>query len=370
MPGVSNWPLFSEVVMIQKILVRILLSPFALLYGLGIAARDFLYKIRFFRSISFNLPVISIGNLSVGGTGKTPHVEYLIKELLPFIRVGVLSRGYARKTKGFFFVHPRNNAEQVGDEPLQIKRKYPGAVVAVVENRALGIPQVLKSVPDLQLIILDDAFQHRPINPGLNVLITDYNNMYTHDFLLPVGRLREFRNAYKRANIIIVSKTPPKMERDDQLRLVKEIKALPHQRIFFSYFTYFHPYHLWNPKHAIVLNPSLEVLMVSAIANTEYLIEYLEPKVKEVKSIEFEDHHYFTKFEIGNLKRQFELMPGTNKIILTTEKDATRFYLHHEYLIQERLPIFVLPIKISFHPQDGEPTFIDSIKQFLLDFKV
>ena len=362
--------LFIEVTMIQKILARILLSPFAVLYGLGIAARDFLYEIRFFKSIAFSIPVISVGNLSVGGTGKTPHVEYLIKELLPYIKVGVLSRGYSRKSKGFYFVHPRNNAEQVGDEPLQIKRKYPGAIVAVVENRALGIPQVLKSVPDLQLIVLDDAFQHRPIRPGLNVLLTDYNNLYTRDFLLPAGRLREFRSAYKRADIIVVSKTSPQMTQDEKNKLIEEINPRPHQKLFFSYFTYFHPYHLWNPQHAIVLNDTLEVLMVSAIANTEYLLDYLDTRVKEVKSIEFEDHHYFTKFEIGNMKRQFEQMEGKNKIVLTTEKDATRLALHREYLIQERLPIFVLPIKISFHPDHNQSSFIDSVKKFLLDFKV
>lgn len=355
--------------MIQQTLVKILLAPFTLLYALGIGIRDLLYKIRFFKSISYNFPVVSIGNLSVGGTGKTPHVEYLVRELLPYIKVGVLSRGYSRKSKGFYQVHPANNAEQVGDEPLQIKRKYPEAVVAVTENRALGIPQVLKSIPGIQIILLDDAFQHRPIKPGLNVLLTDYNSMYTRDFLLPVGRLREFRSAYKRADAIIVTKTPKIFSAENQKQLLNEIKPLAHQRVFFSYFTYLHPYFIWNPQHAIVLNASLNVMMLSAIANTAYLLNYLESEVDTVTSVEFEDHHYFSKFEIGNLKSQFEKMEGRNKIILTTEKDATRLALHRDYLIQEKLPIFVLPIKIAFHPVEGS-SFIDTVKKFLLDFKI
>ncbi len=355
--------------MIQQALVKILLAPFTLLYALGIGIRDLLYKSGFFKSISYNFPVVSVGNLSVGGTGKTPHVEYLVRELLPYIKVGVLSKGYSRKSKGFYQVHPANNAEQVGDEPLQIKRKFPEAVVAVIENRALGIPQVLKSIPGIQVILLDDAFQHRPIKPGLNVLLTDYNSMYTQDYLLPVGRLREFRSAYKRADIIIVTKTPKNLSLEDQNLLINEIRPFPHQHIFFSYFTYLHPYFIWNPQHAIVLSASLNVIMLSAIANTAYLLDYLESKVDKVTSVEFEDHHYFSKFEIGNLKSQFEKMEGSNKIILTTEKDATRLALHKDYLIQEKLPIFVLPIKIAFHPTE-ESTFIDSVKKFLLDFKV
>ena len=279
--------------MIQQFLVKLLLSPFSLLYSIGIGLRDLLYSIKFFKSISYNFPIISIGNLSVGGTGKTPHVEYLIKELQPYIRVGVLSRGYSRKTKGFFYVDPQSDASTVGDEPLQIKRKFPDSIVAVVENRALGIPQLLKSRPDLKVILLDDGFQHRPIKPGLNILLTDYNSMFTRDYLLPVGRLREFRSSYKRANFIIVTKTPKLLDEAKKQELINEIKPTPNQKIFFSYFSYLHPYNIWNPQNSIVLNKSLKIILISAIANTDYLLSYLENKVSFVRSFEFEDHHFF-----------------------------------------------------------------------------
>lgn len=355
--------------MIQEFLIKLLLFPFALLYGLGVYIRNMLYDVKFLKSISFSHPVISIGNLSVGGTGKTPHVEYLVRELSPYIAVGVLSRGYGRKSKGFRFVHPLNTAEQVGDEPLQIKRKFPQAHIAVVENRALGIPLALKHAPGLKVILLDDAFQHRSVKPGLNILLTDSHSLFRNDFLLPMGRLREFRGAYKRADIIVVTKTAPDMTQKERDQITNVIKPKPYQKIYFSYFSYLHPYNIWNPSHSIVLNSDLSVLLVSAIANTEYLLDYLENKVHNVRSIEFEDHHYFSNSEIGNLKKHYYEIPSDNKIIVTTEKDATRLALHKEYLVKENLPIFVLPVKAVFHPTNEKP-FIDEVKSFLLDFRI
>lgn len=194
--------------MIQQWLIKILLAPFALLYGLTVLVRNGLYQIGFFKSIRFSFPVISIGNLSVGGTGKTPHIEYFIQHLQEYVRIGVLSRGYGRNTRGYRLVQTNDHAELSGDEPVQIKRKFPDTAVAVSENRALGIPQLLKTNPEVQLILLDDAYQHRAIRPALSILLTDYNRPYYQDFLLPVGRLREWRGGARRADAIVVTKCP------------------------------------------------------------------------------------------------------------------------------------------------------------------
>ena len=207
--------------MIQNLLVKILLSPFSLLFGLGVSFRDFLYRKELLKGIEFNIPVISVGNLSIGGAGKTPHIEYLIRLLKDYVNIATLSRGYKRKTKGFMVVHPRNTAEQVGDEPLQFKRKFPDIEVAVAEDRSFAIPELLKWNAELQIVLLDDAFQHRSIKPGLNILLTQFNLPFTRDFLLPSGRLREWRSAYERADIIVVSKCPIDVSEEEKKRVNK-----------------------------------------------------------------------------------------------------------------------------------------------------
>ena len=241
-------------------------------------------------------------------------------------------------------------------------------LLLIVENRALGIPLALKHAPGIRLIVLDDGFQHRSVRPGLNILLTDYNALFTKDFLLPMGRLREFRSAFKRADIVIVTKTPSQLNEEEKALVRNSIEPMPYQKIYFSYFDYLHPYNIWNPQHSIVLNDSLNVLLVSAIANTEYLLSYLEEKVEFVRSMEFEDHHYFSKYEVGNMKKHYDNLPSKNKIIITTEKDATRLVMHHDYLRQEKLPIFVLPVQTKFHPS-LEKSFIDEIKSFFTGFQ-
>ena len=188
---------------------RVLLAPLTVLYGLGVSLRSLFYTSGVLKHTTFSLPIISVGNLSVGGAGKTPHVEYLVQLLKDYVHVATLSRGYKRKTKGFLLVHPHQSATQVGDEPLQYKRKYPDVTVAVGENRSLAIPEMLQHAPQTQVILLDDAFQHIAIRPSLNILLTEHGQLFTDDFLLPSGRLREWRSAYERADTIIVSKCPP-----------------------------------------------------------------------------------------------------------------------------------------------------------------
>jgi len=355
--------------MIQNYLARILFMPFAILYGIGVEIRNFLYKKKVLKGVSFDIPIISVGNLAVGGAGKTPHIEYLIMLLKPYIDIATVSRGYKRKTKGYVEVQAGHNAEQVGDEPLQYKRKYRDILVSVAENRTFAIPKLMMANENLQTVLLDDAFQHRAIVPGLNILLTEHDYLFTRDFLLPVGRLREWKSGYHRADIIIVSKCPPTVSPKQRAQITKEIAPLSFQKIFFSYYKYAKPYYLFNGAQRIQLREDVDVLLICAIAKTDYLTDYLEAQVQSLKTLEYEDHRYFTDFDVSNLMRHYNAMPGTKKIILTTEKDAMRLELHRKFLIDNKLPIFVLPIQVAFHFEEGQK-FDAEIKQFLQDFKV
>jgi len=355
--------------MIRNRLIQILLIPFSLLYGIGIGLRNFAYKYGLLKGVEFNIPVISVGNMTIGGAGKTPHIEYLIRLLKDYINVATLSRGYGRKTKGFLLVHTGNTAEEVGDEPLQFKRKFPNIIASVSENRTFAIPGLLMEQPELQTVLLDDAFQHRSIIPGLNILLTEFSHPYPKDFLLPSGRLREWPAAAERADIIIVSKCPRELADSKRAEMIQLLNPLNYQKIFFSYYDYKPPYYLFNSNQRIRLVPQLNILLISAIARTEYLVNYLENQVNTVSILQYEDHHYFTNYDVSNLKRNFELMDAQPKIILTTEKDAMRLELHRDFLIDNKLPVFVLPVEVMFQGNDGEE-FDDTIKQFLLNFRI
>ena len=218
----------------EDIVIRVLLLPVALLYGLGVGFRNLLYRMGVLRSVKFDLPVISVGNLTVGGTGKSPHIEYLLNWLTEYLEVVVLSRGYGRKTEGYRKVTTLDTAQEVGDEPLQFKRKFPNTPISVSESRALGVPELVKNNPDTQCVLLDDAFQHLAVTPGLNIMLTEFNHPFTRDWLLPSGRLREWRNGYRRAEIIIVTKCPPDLSAKQRQEMIYEIDPYPRQRIYFS----------------------------------------------------------------------------------------------------------------------------------------
>ena len=355
--------------MIQKTILAILLGPFALLYGIGVSIHQFFYRKGILKSVSFDVPVIAVGNMTVGGTGKTPHTEYLIKILSPYLEIATLSRGYKRKSKGYLQVQKTMNAEMAGDEPLQFKRKFPDVVVGVSENRALGIPRLLMDKPDLQAILLDDAYQHYAVSPGMNILLTTYQRPFTKDFLLPAGQLREWRSGYQRADIILVTKCPKDLSIEAQQNTIKDINPLPHQRVFFTYYQYGLPYYLFNNQQRIKLDNEMDILLISAIARTDYLIDYLESNVNFVGTHTYEDHHYFSSTDMNNLKTTFEKLESSKKIILTTEKDAMRLDLHRSFLIKNRLPIFVMPVEVGFLFNEAT-SFESDIKRFLLNFKV
>jgi len=344
------------------------MAPFSLLYGIGVSIRNGLYNQGLLKGVEFNVPVISVGNLSVGGAGKSPHIEYLIRLLKDYIDVATISRGYRRKTKGFLTVHSGMSAEQVGDEPLQFKRKFPDVRVTVSESRTFAIPKILMDNPDTKAILLDDAFQHRSVKPGMNILLTEYSRPFTGDYLMPSGRLREWRSAYERADTIIVTKCPFEVTEADKQRFIEDIQPLSHQRIYFSYYAYQQPYFIFNPQYKLLLKEDMDVLLISAIARTDYLVDYLNEQVNSVRIREYEDHHYFTNYDVGQLKADFDRMESPKKVVLTTEKDAMRLELHKPYLMENKLPIWAVPVEVKFHFDEG-PQFDEDVRQFLLNFK-
>ncbi|MFT5762723.1 MAG: tetraacyldisaccharide 4'-kinase [Saprospiraceae bacterium] len=354
--------------MIQNFLVRLLLAPFSLLYGVGVSLRNFFYSNNLLKGVEFDIPIISVGNLSLGGAGKTPHIEYLIRLLKDYINVATLSRGYKRKTKGFLIVLPSHNAEMTGDEPLQFRRKFDNILVTIAESRTFAIPKIIMDRPDTQAILLDDAFQHRSVKPGLNILLTEYALPFTRDYLLPSGRLREARSAYHRADILIISKCPPQITEEEKINMIDEIKPFPMQRIYFSYYEYEQPYFFLQRNYVFPLKENVDVLLICAIANTDYLLEYLYEKVNYVKALEYADHHFFNSFDISNLKNEFDKIESDRKIILTTEKDAMRLELHKDFILQNKLPVYVLPVKVAFHFNEGK-LFDKDVKDFLLNFR-
>jgi tetraacyldisaccharide 4'-kinase len=326
--------------------VRFLLYPFALIYGVLVWLRNRLYDTGFSSSVEFDLPVICVGNLSVGGTGKTPHVEYLIRLLQYRYTVATMSRGYKRSTQGFMMADENSNALRIGDEPMQYHLGFPDVVVSVAEERMTGIPSLLQRRPDVDVILLDDAYQHRSVKAGLNVLITDYNRPFYKDYILPYGRLREGRSAYKRANAIIVSKCPENLSKQSADEIRKHINPLSNQNVYFSTIRYHQPYGLlsreeidWKGKH---------ILLVCCIARPEPLVTYLENQAADLHVLTYPDHYYFVSKDMEEIRSAYDAWNVPEKIIITTEKDATRLYLHRKLLEEWNLPIAVLPIRIDF----------------------
>jgi len=355
--------------MIQELLAKIFLYPFSLLYGLGISIRNGFYETEMLKGSKFNLPVISVGNLTVGGSGKTPHIEYLIVLLKDYVNVATLSRGYKRKTKGFRQVTRKDNVSAAGDEPLQFKRKFPGIAVAVAESRNIGIPQLLHVQPNIQAILLDDAFQHRSVIPGLNILLTEHSKPFYADALMPAGRLRDNKSSYKRADVIIVSKCPDSLQEEEKENIKNLLNPLPHQSVFFSKYEYLTPYQIFDFSQKLLPQSKASIILISAIASTDYLLTHLEDRYDEIINMKYEDHHYFNKVDLEQLVLTYNQIQNPNKYILTTEKDGIRLGEHYNYIIQNNLPIYILPIKVSF--LDGEGLlFDDLLKKFLLNFTI
>src|SRR6188474_3256355 len=308
---------------------RILLFPLAIIYWLIIFVRNKFYDLKIFGSATFGMPLICVGNLSVGGTGKSPMVEFLVRNLKNDFRVATLSRGYKRKTRGYALANERSDALEIGDEPMQFKLKFPDVPVAVGEERLDAISQLLHDRPDVRSIILDDAFQHRAIKAGLNILLTDYNNLFTRDFYLPTGDLRDLKSSYKRAEIIVVTKCEPFLSEKEKNKIIEEI------------------------------------LLVTGIANPQPLKDLVMDHSQTYYMLHYPDHHIFTIDDWKDIKKRFDKIEAEKKIILTTEKDAVRLSKFGEQL--NNVPLYVIPLQHHFLFNE-EAKFLSLVKNYIKDF--
>ena len=344
---------------------RILLLPFAVIYWLGLVLRNAFYSLNILKSVRFNLPIICVGNLSIGGTGKSPMVEYLTDLLKDHYKIAILSRGYKRKTTGYALAGESSTALDIGDEPMQFYLKYPQVPVAVGEKRVEAIPQLLHDNPDTQAIILDDAFQHRAIKAGLNLLLTEYNNLYVHDFYLPTGDLRDLKISARRAELIVVTKCPADIAEADRTRTITAINPLKTQQVYFASMEYGQAYHIIN-KTGTILDNQTEVLLVTGIANPQPLEKLLEEYSGSYNKMQYPDHHIFTIDDLKDIKKRFENIEHGKKIILTTEKDAVRLVKFGKAL--HDLPMYVLPVRHHFLFGETE-RFNQHIRDFINQFQ-
>ena len=319
--------------------MSILLLPISFLYHFILAIRHKMHDWHLIKPKKYDVPVICVGNLSFGGTGKTPHVEYLVEAMSEQHRVCVVSRGYGRKTKGFQLGNASCCAETIGDEPMQYVIKFDDLLVAVDESRgrAIELMDTMDRPPDVYL--LDDAFQHRSVTAGLNILLTAYDKLYCDDFLVPAGTLRDVRSAARRADIIVVSKSPKDLDEEQQAAVIKKLKPLPHQKVFFSSLEH-KPLEPLNEAASTYESDEAEgALLFCGIACPKPLKDELEKRYKHLETIVFSDHHSYTENDIKRVLKKFEQLPCERKIIVTTEKDHARI-INSPYLCQfESVPL-------------------------------
>lgn len=345
---------------------RVLLLPFALVYGLVVTIRNYLYNNGILRSATFNLPLICVGNLAVGGTGKSPMVEYILHLLKHRYKVATLSRGYKRKTKGYALANENSTALDIGDEPMQFHLKFPDVAVAVGEERIVAIPQLLHDRPEVKVIILDDAFQHRSVVAGLNIVLTDYSNLFTRDYFLPTGDLRDQRLSYKRADIIIVTKCPPGLDMAERDAIRREIAPLAGQQLYFTAIEYGTPYHIIHRTER-PLQLIDEVLLVCGIANPAPLQHYLSDCTAAYYQQDYSDHHIFRIDDLKDIRKRYDQIQASQKMIVTTEKDAVRLLKFRQEL--DNLPLYVLPVRHGFLFNGGEQfnrQILDYVENFQL----
>lgn len=344
-----------------------ILTPATFLYGIVVGIRNKLFDWKFLSSEEFDIPIISVGNLTVGGTGKTPHTEYLIELLREKHKVALLSRGYKRKTSGYRLATPNSTSNEIGDEPYQIKQKYPDIHVAVDDNRRRGIHHLCDNnvSKDSEVILLDDAFQHRYVTPGINIVLIDYNRPIYEDALMPTGMLREPASSIHRAHIVIVTKCPNDIKPIDFRIAAKNLELRPYQRLYFTTFVYgelkaFAENNKSKPLSTITTDT--HILLVTGIASPAPLVEKLHEYTSHITHLEYGDHHQFTHSELLTIKTKFDSIDTSPKLIITTEKDAARLAV---YELDESLRdnLYILPIKVEFLQDQKE-----SFNKFIIDY--
>jgi tetraacyldisaccharide 4'-kinase len=334
---------------------KIILFPFAWIYGWAVRFRHFLFNKGILKTESFPMPVISVGNISVGGTGKTPLIEYLTRLLHKDFKIATLSRGYGRKTKGFLIGNQFSYYKDIGDEPMQYLRKFTGKIeVAVAEKRTEGIRNLMENDPLLEVILLDDAFQHRYVKPGISILLTDFHKLYREDYLLPVGSLRDTINATKRADIIIVTKSYKVLSPITRKRITDILKPEDHQSLYFTYLKYGGYKALFDTYDTVVPEKLSSIILFSGVANSYPLQEHLHHLCNELHVIDFYDHHVYRKKDIDLIIKKYDEVFTRKKIIVTTEKDAMRLKNSPYISAFQNLPVYYKPVRVKFHKPDGE----------------
>lgn len=337
----------------------------SLVYDMGTRLRNALYNKHWFSSKSYPLPVICVGNLAVGGTGKTPHTEHLINLLqAEGLHAATLSRGYKRHTKGYLKATQQSTVQDIGDEPWQLLHNHPNITVAVDEDRCHGIEQLLQEQPKIDVILLDDAFQHRAVQAGLNILLTDYHRLYTRDMLLPAGRLRESKSGARRAHIVVVTKCPANLSEAEANDIKAELHLLPHQQLYFSTIAYGEPQPVFDaapwPKG---IYATYTLLAITGIAHPAPMVDYLKALTPHVELMSYPDHHDFTPSDLQHIQQSFAQLPE-KKLLITTQKDAARLQSLASQLapaIQQHL--YALPIQVQFLHQQQ-----DAFNQSIMDF--
>ena len=331
--------------------MRILLLPIALLYHIVLSIRHKLYDWHILKSKRFEKPVICVGNLNLGGTGKTPHTEYLIRLLKNDYRVATLSRGYGRRTKGFKLAGTSSTYNDLGDEPLLYFKKYPGIQVAVDEDRVDGVTHLLWE-QGVNVVLLDDAFQHRGISAGLNILLTEYQRLYTDDYLFPAGTLRDVRSAAKRADIIVISKAPKDLSEQEKQQITDKLNTSKNQKVYFSYLEHAALQPLNEAAKAFSPEEADGAFAFCGIGNPKPFVEELKKRYHTVDFLPFGDHHAYKGNDMKAVLDWYEKLDGEKKIIVTTEKDAARL-TNSPYLCQfERTPLYDLPVTVRFHEEE------------------
>jgi tetraacyldisaccharide 4'-kinase len=325
-------------------MLRLLLFPFSIIYDLITRVRNYLYNIGHKSSFKFDVPVISVGNLNVGGSGKTPRTEYIIRLLSVNNKLATLSRGYGRRSKGFRVANENDNATTIGDEPYQLFRKFnDNVIVTVGEDRAFAIPNILQESDDIDAILLDDAFQHRAVTPSFSILVTDYNRPFTRDYVLPAGNLRESRRGASRADVVVVTKCPSQKVAMDAYTIDIQ-KYAGNKPVFFTTLKYGDLIPFGN-----LSTPTGKIVLVTGIANPKPLVEHLVMRFETVKHFQYRDHHSFTESDLNEI--HFEVQQRSDVSILTTEKDMVRLRSMPGVAAH---PWFYIPVEIEFIKNGSE----------------
>lgn len=355
----------------NKFISTVLLLPLSKIYGFAVGVRNLMFKWHILKQREFPVPVVVVGNISAGGTGKTPHTEYVIDLLRYKYHIGMLSRGYKRKTKGFVLATSRSTPLDIGDEPYQIYQKFGRDIsVAVCEDRCTGIEELLRLDPRINLIVLDDAFQHRYVKPTVSIVLTEFNNPVFFDKLLPLGRLREPAKAIYRADMVVVTKCPTQLKAIEYRIFKNNLKLFPYQKLFFSRFNYTSLRPLFpdirkDAPHMSWLGPDDTVLVLSGIANPKPLVRYLKGFKATIKVKVFPDHHNFNRKDLDAITKRFNELEGKQKIIVTTEKDAVRL-INNPYFPHQLKPyIFYQPIDVTFDPMNVDSFDLELQKMLL-----